>query len=109
MPDDRFAFGKNWQAYLKRLDETRIEKAEVSLRVNLGNLSDQTFLDIGSGCGLFSLAARRLGANVVPSTTTRRRCGALRNCGAAPAAMTCVADYVRVGTGRGVHAATRQL
>lgn len=63
--EERFSFGENWRAYLEQVDDTRIELAEQSLRDNLGNLEGRTFLDVGSGSGLFSLAARRLGATVV--------------------------------------------
>src|SRR4051794_40046579 len=63
---ERFAFGKNWRAFLGIIDDTRIRQAEDSLA---GMLRDRTllgksFLDIGSGSGLFSLAARKLGARV---------------------------------------------
>lgn len=64
---ERFEFGKNWAAFLSVLDEERIETAVQSLRemLEVENLAGKRFLDIGSGSGLFSLAARRLGAEVV--------------------------------------------
>ncbi len=63
---ERFEFGKNWSAFLRVLDEERILKAEESLKemLEIETLKGKTFLDIGSGSGLFSLAARRLGAKV---------------------------------------------
>lgn len=64
--DDRFEFGRNWANFLSTLNETRIEAAQRSV-VNLLNITDLTskrFLDAGSGSGLFSLCAHRLGANV---------------------------------------------
>jgi 2-polyprenyl-6-hydroxyphenyl methylase/3-demethylubiquinone-9 3-methyltransferase len=66
IPKNRFEFGKNWQRFLSTLNEDRILQAEESLRrmLDLSNLVERSFLDIGSGSGLFSLAARRLGAKV---------------------------------------------
>jgi len=63
---ERFEFGQNWSQFLSALDEQRIQQAEKSLRemLEVDSLAGKTFLDIGSGSGLFSLAARRLGARV---------------------------------------------
>ncbi|MGV3571586.1 MAG: class I SAM-dependent methyltransferase [Ramlibacter sp.] len=63
---ERFGFGANWARFLGRLDDARIAEAEASLRRMLGlsSLQGLRFLDAGSGSGLFSLAARRLGASV---------------------------------------------
>ena len=62
-----FAFGRNWMAYLNVVDEARIVRAEAALRTMLGrdDLTGCRFLDAGSGSGLHSLAAHRLGADVV--------------------------------------------
>jgi 2-polyprenyl-3-methyl-5-hydroxy-6-metoxy-1,4-benzoquinol methylase len=63
---DRFEFGENWTRFLAVLNDERIAQAERSLgdMLEVGSLAGLRFLDIGSGSGLFSLAARRLGAEV---------------------------------------------
>jgi 2-polyprenyl-3-methyl-5-hydroxy-6-metoxy-1,4-benzoquinol methylase len=63
---ERFEFGKNWSRFLELLDDSRILRAEESLKqmLEVDNLEGKTFIDVGSGSGLFSLAARRLGASV---------------------------------------------
>jgi 2-polyprenyl-3-methyl-5-hydroxy-6-metoxy-1,4-benzoquinol methylase len=62
----RFQFGNNWRRFHLFINSERLCKAEKSLLIMLeeNNLHGKTFLDIGSGSGLFSLAAFRLGASV---------------------------------------------
>ncbi len=64
-----FSFGKNWQNFLKNVDEERIETAKVSVSefLNLPDLKEKTFLDIGCGSGLFSYGAYLLGAKKIVS------------------------------------------
>ncbi len=64
-----FGFGRNWRVFLRRLSEEKIKAATRSLSVLLGpdTLRGKRLLDIGSGSGLFSLAAMRLGAAAVRS------------------------------------------
>ncbi len=63
--DSHFSFGENWSHYSEKIDEARIEEAEKSLIRLVGReaIEGKTFLDIGCGSGLFSLAAVRLGAS----------------------------------------------
>lgn len=62
----RFEFGANWTRFLTVLNEDRVKEAEESLvaMLEIPGLAGLRFLDAGSGSGLFSLAARRLGAQV---------------------------------------------
>lgn len=65
----RFDFGENWGRFIANLTEAQIVEAEKSLKsmLRVESLAGKTFLDIGSGSGLFSLAAMRLGASRVRS------------------------------------------
>lgn len=65
---NHFSFGKNWQNFLSSLTEQRIKVAKKSLQDWLGNnLKNKTFVDVGCGSGLFSLAAYKLGAKQIVS------------------------------------------
>lgn len=65
----RFQFGKNWANFLRLLDEQRILHAQQSLSamLEMENLKGKSFLDVGSGSGLSSLAAARLGGTIIHS------------------------------------------
>ena len=66
----RFGFGANWADYVKRhFSDERVEIAQRHLLsvLKLPDLSGKTFLDIGCGSGLHSLAAFRAGARSIVS------------------------------------------
>ena len=65
--EEHFAFGENWQSFVRMLDEERIADAEAGMKRLFpdGELQGARFLDIGCGSGLSSLVALRLGASEV--------------------------------------------
>jgi len=68
--DIRYTFGRNWQSFVDHcLSQEHVQLAEQSLRNVLGmeNFNGCTFLDVGCGSGLYSLAAALMGAQRVTS------------------------------------------
>jgi 2-polyprenyl-6-hydroxyphenyl methylase/3-demethylubiquinone-9 3-methyltransferase len=64
--DTHFEFGENWKNYSRIIDRKRIDAAvEGMKRLFPDGLAGKSFLDIGSGSGLHSLAALSLGATPV--------------------------------------------
>jgi SAM-dependent methyltransferase len=73
--DSHFAFGANWASFSKLVDASRVAAAERALKVLTGDLNGKSFLDIGCGSGLSTLAAvhlsarRAVGTDIDPQST----------------------------------------
>jgi 2-polyprenyl-3-methyl-5-hydroxy-6-metoxy-1,4-benzoquinol methylase len=65
----RFEFGGNWTRFLRLVNDERIAHAQEALSAMLGtkSLQGKSFLDVGSGSGLSSLSAARLGVGRIHS------------------------------------------
>lgn len=66
----RFGFGRNWMDYVeKQFSAERLQAAQARLLgfLKLDNLQGKTFLDIGCGSGIHSMAALQAGAERVIS------------------------------------------
>jgi len=63
--ESHFAFGKNWASYAKLINKAQIDEAKKGLLqlIPAEDLAGKSFLDIGCGSGLHSLAAAQLGAS----------------------------------------------
>jgi 2-polyprenyl-6-hydroxyphenyl methylase/3-demethylubiquinone-9 3-methyltransferase len=63
--ETHFEFGANWAEFAKSLSSDKIQEAIAGLKVLAPDLAGKSFLDIGCGSGLSSLAALKLGASKV--------------------------------------------
>lgn len=71
---ERFQFGQNWAQFISAIDEDHITNAMARLSEALGDIRGKSFLDVGSGSGIHSLAALRLGASRVVSFDYDQQC-----------------------------------
>lgn len=75
----QFSFGRNWTRLLRKIEDSdsydrriKVIKSTMLKFTKLPDFSGKTFMDIGCGIGLFSLAAYQLGATKVLSTDVDR-------------------------------------
>jgi SAM-dependent methyltransferase len=72
--EGRYEFGRNWSVLAARFEDEHVARAGEDLRRLVGDIAGRTFLDIGCGSGLHSVAALRLGAKAVYAVDYDRRC-----------------------------------
>lgn len=70
----RYEFGENWRDFSQTITKESIESAVKDLHRLVGDISGKIFFDIGSGSGLHSLAASRLGADKVICVDYDKNC-----------------------------------
>ncbi len=63
--ETRYDFGRNWSDYANTLTEERLGHAKTALMKLIPDVKGKSFMDIGSGSGLHSLAALEMGAEQV--------------------------------------------
>lgn len=66
--DTAFSFGKNWEDFIKRNfseEIVEISKSHILNFLEVPDLKNKSFLDVGCGSGLSSLAAYRAGASKI--------------------------------------------
>ncbi|MFA6186031.1 MAG: class I SAM-dependent methyltransferase [Phycisphaerae bacterium] len=71
---DKFAFGENWASYSERLEFQDFFSAKKDLANLIPDIKNKTFLDIGCGSGLHSIAAGALGAGKVVGLDADSQC-----------------------------------
>ncbi len=70
-PNVRFNFGKNWNNYSSKIDQSKLNDAIISLEKLLPSeidFSKKKFLDIGCGSGIHAISAKKLGFKSVLCT-----------------------------------------
>ncbi len=74
--ETHYEFGKNWASFSDTIDEQSIAFAEegVSKLLTRDELKGRTFLDIGCGSGIHSLAVSRLGVRQILATDIDPNC-----------------------------------
>lgn len=68
--EDRFAFGQNWKGFIENsftAERLAVAKTKLLKTLQLPNLEGKTFLDVGCGSGIHSMAALAAGAARVVS------------------------------------------
>ena len=70
-----FNFGSNWEKYSEnKVTEETIKQASESIHRLCGDIAGKTFLDIGCGSGVFSIAASDMGATKVIGFDISKEC-----------------------------------